>query len=151
MVQKAHSDSGADVSRASLDAVTVKTKFTTMDEVLRQRPVSADAMNKARRRNRAFVFGSSLMAIRKALGVSQVQLASTLEVSQNRVSQIERGQIDKTQLDTLMRYVEALGGTLTVSAQIADETIVLAQSRPLTESPVIWSDLVSPKVSPRQQ
>lgn len=122
-----------------------------MDEVLKQRPVSAEAMNKARRRNRAFVFGNSLMAIRKSRGVSQVQLASTLEVSQNRVSQIERGQIDKAQLDTVMRYVEALGGTLTVSAQIADETIVLAQSRPLTETPVTWSDLVNSKVSPQQQ
>jgi predicted XRE-type DNA-binding protein len=145
MVQKAHSNSGADVSRAPLDAVTLKAQFTTMDEVLKRRPVSAEAMNKARRRNRAFVFGNSLMAIRKARGVSQVQLASTLEVSQNRVSQIERGQIDKTQLDTLMRYVEALGGKLTVSAQIADETIVLAQSQPLTESPVTWSQLVNSK------
>jgi len=125
--------------------VTLKAQFTTMDEVLKRRPVSAEAMNKARRRNRAFVFGNSLMAIRKARGVSQVQLASTLEVSQNRVSQIERGQIDKTQLDTLMRYVEALGGKLTVSAQIADETIVLAQSQPLTESPVTWSQLVNSK------
>ena len=125
--------------------MTLKAQFTTMDEVLKRRPVSAEAMNKARRRNRAFVFGNSLMAIRKARGVSQVQLASTLEVSQNRVSQIERGQIDKTQLDTLMRYVEALGGKLTVSAQIADETIVLAQSQPLTESPVTWSQLVNSK------
>lgn len=117
-----------------------------MDEVLKLRPVSAEAINRVRTRNRAFIFGNSLMAIRKARGVSQVQLASSLEVSQNRVSQIERGQIDKTQLDTLMRYVEALGGTLTVSAQIADETIVLAQSRPLTESPVTWSQLVNSKV-----
>jgi transcriptional regulator with XRE-family HTH domain len=116
-----------------------------MDEVLKRRPVSAEAMNKARRRNRAFVFGNSLMAIRKARGVSQVQLASTLEVSQNRVSQIERGQIDKAQLDTLMKYVEALGGKLTVTAEIADETIVLVQSRPLTESPVTWSQLVNSK------
>ena len=85
------------------------------------------------------------MAIRKARGVSQVQLASTLEVSQNRVSQIERGQIDKAQLDTLMKYVEALGGKLTVTAEIADETIVLVQSRPLTESPVTWSKLVNSK------
>lgn len=145
MVQKAHSNSGADVSRAPLDAVTLKAQFTTMDEVLKQRPVSAEAMNKARRRNRAFIFGNSLMAIRKARGVSQVQLASTLEVSQNRVSQIERGQIDKAQLDTLMKYVEALGGKLTVTAEIADETIVLVQSRPLTESPVTWSKLVNSK------
>ena len=145
MVQKAHSDSGADVSRAPLDTLTGKTQFGTMDEVLRQRPVSAEVINKARRHNRAFVFGSSLMAIRRARGVSQVQLASILEVSQNRVSQIERGQIDKAQLDTLMRYVEALGGTLTVSALIDDETIVLAQSRPLTESPVTWSQLVNSK------
>lgn len=125
--------------------MTLKAQFTTMDEVLKQRPVSAEAMNKARRRNRAFIFGNSLMAIRKARGVSQVQLASTLEVSQNRVSQIERGQIDKAQLDTLMKYVEALGGKLTVTAEIADETIVLVQSRPLTESPVTWSKLVNSK------
>ena len=123
--------------------MTGSAQFTTMDEVLRQAPVSAAAMNKARRRTREFVFGFNLREVRRRIGISQVELARTLGVSQNRVSQLERGGIDKTQLDTLMRYVEALGGTLTVSAKFGEESIILAQSRPITESPVTWSDLVN--------
>jgi transcriptional regulator with XRE-family HTH domain len=103
-------------------------------------------MTKARADGSAFEFGYHLKEVRRRSGLSQVQVAETLGVSQNRVSQIERGQIDKIQIGTLMRYVEALGGLLTVSAKLADEAIVLAQSAPLQMSPVTWSDLVNSKV-----
>lgn len=49
-----------------------------------------------------------------------------LSVSQNRVSKIERGDIDKAQVDTLRRYVEALGGTLHLEVRIGNDTFKIA-------------------------
>ena len=45
---------------------------------------------------------------------------------QSRVSRIERGAIDHTQLETLRAYLEALGGELEVSARFGDERILIA-------------------------
>ena len=49
-----------------------------------------------------------------------------LDVTQNRVSRIERGDLDKTQVDTLRRYVEALGGHLRLVVDIGDDTFQIA-------------------------
>ena len=47
-------------------------------------------------------------------------------VSQNRVSRIEHGDIERAQVDTLRKYVEALGGTLHVEVEYGDERIQIA-------------------------
>ena len=67
-----------------------------------------------------------LRELRAEHEVTQVELAWELRVSQNRVSQIERGDVDKAQIDTLRKYVEALGGTLTVEAIFGDSRYVIA-------------------------
>jgi predicted XRE-type DNA-binding protein len=119
--------------------------FVGIDEVLEQRPISAERMNKARAEGAAYEFGFQLKEVRRRSGLSQAQVAEKLGVSQNRVSQIERGQIEKTQIGTLMSYIEALGGLLTVSARHDAADIVLVQSAPLERSPVTWSELVNSK------
>ncbi|MFJ5957575.1 XRE family transcriptional regulator [Paenarthrobacter sp. NPDC092416] len=48
-------------------------------------------------------------------------LAREAHISQNRVSQIERGNIEHTQIDTLRKYIEALGGTVEISARFGSE------------------------------
>ena len=58
--------------------------------------------------------------------MTQVELARRLHVSQNRVSRIEHGDFDRTQVDTLRRYVEALGGTLHVEIRYRGETIEIS-------------------------
>jgi len=45
-------------------------------------------------------------------------VADRAGVSQRRVSGIEKGDVDKTQLDTLRRYAEAVSGTLRVEIEI---------------------------------
>ncbi len=55
-----------------------------------------------------------------------MQLASRLHVSQNRVSRFEQGDIERAQVDTLRKYVEALGGTLRVEIEYGDERIQIA-------------------------
>lgn len=66
-----------------------------------------------------------LRELREESELTQVALAELLQVSQNRVSRIERGELDRTQLDTLRRYVEALGGTLHLQAEFNGERVEL--------------------------
>lgn len=67
-----------------------------------------------------------LREIREAYAWSQQQVADALGVNQTRVSAIERGDLGKTELATIQRYVEALGGVVEVVARIGDERVVLA-------------------------
>jgi transcriptional regulator with XRE-family HTH domain len=66
-----------------------------------------------------------LRTLRKSLGVTQVQLAARLGVSQIRISQIENGRLEKFELGTLIRFVEALGGELELGVAIAGRRINL--------------------------
>jgi transcriptional regulator with XRE-family HTH domain len=67
-----------------------------------------------------------LKELRKELNITQVELAKQLHVSQNRISRIEHGDIEKSQVDTLRKYVEAVGGTLTLEVQVGDRKFQLA-------------------------
>lgn len=55
-----------------------------------------------------------LAEIRKAIGLTQNELAETLEISQGSVSKIENAA--DMYLTTLRKYVEALGGELHLTA-----------------------------------
>ncbi|NEG54980.1 XRE family transcriptional regulator [Bifidobacterium platyrrhinorum] len=56
-----------------------------------------------------------LRDVRRACDLTQQQLAGHMGVNQKRVCEIELADIDRTQVSTLKRYVEGLGGTLHVS------------------------------------
>lgn len=99
---------------------------TTVDDLLRERPVDRAAVREEKRRLMGEVRVYRLRELREALNLTQVELASRLHVSQNRVSRIEHGQIERSQVDTLRKYVEALGGTLRVEVEVGDERIQLA-------------------------
>ena len=55
-----------------------------------------------------------------------VDIAVRLGVGQNRVSNIERGDLERVQIDTLRRYVEAVGGVLRVEVEIGDDRFQVA-------------------------
>ena len=59
-----------------------------------------------------------LAEIRKAIGLTQVELAESLELGQGSVSKIEH-QADMY-ISTLRRYVHALGGELHLTAEFPD-------------------------------
>lgn len=63
----------------------------------------------------------SLMELRKAMELSQEQVADALMVGQPAVAKVERR--GDLQLSTLRRYVEALGGELVVTARFADAVV----------------------------
>jgi DNA-binding XRE family transcriptional regulator len=72
---------------------------------------------------RATLRENALMQLRRRKEITQEELAAALGVSQVNVSRIERA--DEPQIDTLRRYIEALGGELIVQARIDGETFDL--------------------------
>jgi len=98
----------------------------TLDDLVAKRPVDRPAVEDHKRRMLDEVRAYQLRELREALGLTQVELAGTLEISQNRVSRLEHGDIERTQVDTLRRYVEAVGGQLHVEVEIDDRRIRIA-------------------------
>jgi DNA-binding XRE family transcriptional regulator len=66
-----------------------------------------------------------LAELRKQHGFTQHDLADALHVSQARISKMEQGELNRTELSTIRRYVEALGGKLEIVADFGDERLVL--------------------------
>ncbi len=66
-----------------------------------------------------------LSELRRKLDLTQAIVADRLDVTQENISQIERGEAD-VRLSTLSRYIEALGGHLEVRAAFPEETVALS-------------------------
>jgi predicted transcriptional regulator len=98
----------------------------SLSEAVAERPVNRSAVDEHKKRMLEEVRAHRLRELREALNLTQVELAGRLQVSQNRVSRIEHGDIDRAQVDTLRRYVEAVGGELRVEVQFGDERIQIA-------------------------
>lgn len=97
----------------------------TLTDLLRERPVNRAAVEAHKKRMRNEMRAYRLREIREALDLTQVDMAKRLRVSQNRVSQLEQGDLDRTQVDTLRRYAKALGGDLKVELEFAGERVEL--------------------------
>ncbi len=82
----------------------------------------------ARTRTQAYILGFRLAQLREEIGMSQAQLAEQMGISQPRVSQIERGDISQMEVDTLSRYVMALGGRLKLVADFEDHDVIMSTS-----------------------
>jgi ribosome-binding protein aMBF1 (putative translation factor) len=66
-----------------------------------------------------------LTELRKAVGLNQDDLAKKLGVSQSRVSRIERGELEHTEIATLRAFTQALGAELEISVKLGDERLIL--------------------------
>jgi DNA-binding XRE family transcriptional regulator len=82
-----------------------------------------EAITEARNRNQAYIDGHRLAELRKALGLTQAQTAERMGVTESRVSQIERGEV--ATIDAVARYVQAIGGTIRISAVFGDDLYIL--------------------------
>lgn len=100
--------------------------MTNLDRLQESRPARRDVVDAHKDRMLAETRAWRLRELRKLHDLTQVELAALLHVSQNRVSRIERGDLDKTQVDTLRHYVEALGGQLRVVVDLGDDTFEIA-------------------------
>jgi predicted XRE-type DNA-binding protein len=84
-----------------------------------------DRIAEHRRQLRAQVRAHRLSTIREASGLNQTDVANRLGVSQPRISRIERGDIDRTEIATVRAYVAALGGEVEIVAKIGDERFTI--------------------------
>lgn len=100
--------------------------MTNLDPLKQRRPARREKVEAHKERMVAETRAWRLRELREQFDLTQVELAAELEVSQNRVSRIERGDLDKTQVDTLRRYVEALGGHLRLVVDVGDDTFQIA-------------------------
>ena len=97
---------------------------------VRAKALATDRLNEARidehkKQALATVRARRLADLRDAYGLNQAEVAEKLQVSQSRVSRIERGDVEHTQVATLRGFVEALGGELEITAKIGDERITI--------------------------
>ena len=65
--------------------------------------------------------GWRLAEIRRHRGLTQAQVAAAMGVGKSRVSQIEQGKVATREV--LDRYVQALGGRLSLVADFGDELL----------------------------
>ena len=94
-------------------------------EYLKRRGVTDEQMDDARRSTREYIDAYALRETRLACNMTQVDLAATMGVSQNRISRMENGDLATMSLDTIRRYVEALGGKLSLVAEMPTGKVVL--------------------------
>lgn len=90
----------------------------TLDEVIAALP----ARRRQRVESRAIAL-ATLRELREAAQQTQRQLAETLGVGQDSLSRLEQRR--DMRLSTLRRYVESVGGTLTLVAQFPDRPPVV--------------------------
>ncbi|MFI6801516.1 helix-turn-helix domain-containing protein [Streptosporangium canum] len=74
----------------------------------------------------AYVAGYHLKELRKSLGETQADVAAALGISQSRVSQIENGDLDAMELETLRAYAAALGGHVDVTISVGPHSVKVA-------------------------
>ena len=84
-----------------------------------------DRQEKIREGTKVLLSEMALQELRKALELTQNQLATNLDVNQAAVSKIER-QSDMY-VSTLRRFLEAMGAELKVIASFPDREIVINQ------------------------
>ena len=88
-----------------------------LSELLKK--VNPEVVAAAKKQAEQEVFEMQLALLREELELSQVELAKRLGISQPSVANLEkRGQ--EIKLSSLKRYIEAMGGKLTVNIQLAD-------------------------------
>ena len=67
----------------------------------------------------------TLAELRKSLDLTQEEVADKLGVVQSALSTIEHQ--DDIQVSTLSRYINSLGGSLTIVARFPDKEIIISQ------------------------
>jgi len=100
-----------------------------LSELVAGRGLSKQAIEQEKQR---LLRQQRLYALRelRSLGArTQTQLAEDLEVTQNRISKLERYEIEKLELRTISSYVEALGGTLALQVELEGKSFVFSVSQ----------------------
>ncbi|MDR2566321.1 MAG: XRE family transcriptional regulator [Bifidobacteriaceae bacterium] len=102
-------------------------KTVTWQEVRAKRPVDKAVVASHVSRMEAEERAYRLREIREELGMTQKELAERMNLTQPTISALEAGDLDRSGLATLKSYVEALGGTIEVTATFGDRKLVLSR------------------------
>lgn len=100
----------------------IKAELDALDQA-DGRDVEADKAE-ARSRTNAYILGYQLAQLRKRKGLSQSAVAERMGISQPRVSKLEKGDLAQMEVDTLRRYVDAIGGHLRIMADFDNDKSV---------------------------
>lgn len=100
--------------------------WTTLDELLESLGEDRARIDAGARRAIQTTLAYELAQLRKARGLSQVQLAAAVGMDQSRISRIERGDVTRIEVGTLADYARALGGELELVVRIGELAVPLA-------------------------
>ena len=103
-----------------------KPETVSWSETRSKRPPNEGAVAKHRARFDAEARAYRLREIREEQGVTQKELAERMDLTQPTISALEAGDLDRSGLATLKAYVEALGGTVEVTATFGNRKLVLS-------------------------
>lgn len=101
-------------------------RTTSWSDVRAKRPVDEVAVADHVARREAEERAYRLREIREEQGVTQKELAERMELTQPTISALESGDLDRSGLATITAYVEALGGTIEVTATFGNRKLVLS-------------------------
>ena len=99
--------------------------MSDLNNYLAKRGITEEQMDQARNATQSYIDGFALRQARNDGGMTQVQIAEAMGVSQNRISRMEHGDLATMSLDTIRRYIEALGGKLSLIADLPTGKLTL--------------------------
>ena len=106
-----------------------KAKTVSWTEARAKRPVDQAVVATHVARMQAEERAYRLREIREEQGVTQKELAERMDLTQPTISALESGDLDRSGLATLKSYVQALGGTIEVTATFGNRKLVLSSDR----------------------
>lgn len=99
--------------------------MTTLDNLRRRRPGNRARIDAIKEEMDRGVARYRLRELRADAGFTQTSLAAAIGVGQNRISQMEHGNLGTSRVETLRKYVEATGGELEGAVKRPDGSRVL--------------------------
>ena len=108
-------------------ATTTKAKYHRWEDVRARRAgeTSEDRRAQIHAEIEAEITAYRLAEIRKDQRLTQTAVADEMGVTQKRISEIESGELARTEVSTIRRYIEALGGHLRLVADFPGHTITI--------------------------
>lgn len=97
----------------------------TIDDILAERPVDRGRVEAHKARMLSEVRAYRLRELREDAGLTQAQVAERIGVGQRQVSKIEHGDLDAAKIGTIRRYLEAVGGSLSLEYVVGDRRVVV--------------------------
>lgn len=97
----------------------------TIDDILAERPVDRGRVEAHKARMLSEVRAYRLRELREDAGLTQAQVAERIGVGQRQVSKIEHGDLDTAKIGTIRRYLEAVGGSLSLEYVAGDHRVVV--------------------------